>query len=247
MSTISIIWNSATVATISLAIILLATAMLLYIVIQRIKELHSGQQNQQYEPRLLYGSQPTSVGISILFHNIKSVSQIEQLLSVEHDRYEVVAIIDRENQQSLFEQIVNTYHLLQVNLPYTTIFHANSPLRRLYRSAERRFRRILIIDAPHSLPIHKVLTEALRVTSYEYVIVLDRALSLSPIAIELAIINISDQQQEHSDITYIYKDIAYPIWRRERLISNGGFSPTNITHRKTMLNISKKCSVGCRL
>ena len=109
------------------------------------------------------------VGCSVICHRATDVAQIENLLRTEYDRYEVIAIIDAEVYGKLFSEIVTRYRLLELDRPKHQS-ETDVKIRRLYRSGQRRYRHLVLLDIAQNVEMYNAMNCALKVASYNYVI-----------------------------------------------------------------------------
>lgn len=119
----------------------------------------------------LSGSDPLAEpGVSVVA-DFDTTRRIEALMSLDYLRYEVVVVGDVERRAELRE-LVGRYAMIDVGSPVVEP-HLQRSSRRLYRSRESRFRRLVVVDtvAPtsaerfdcglavrtydHVLPLHK--------------------------------------------------------------------------------------------
>jgi hypothetical protein len=161
------------------------------------------------------------IGCSVIYYKVKSIAEIEHLLSSTHNRYEVIAIINRELQPELFTSIVKHYHMTQVNLPQHSTH--TLPKAGLYRSAARNFRRLAILDYPTE-KFYQALNDAIPITSYDYIIPLCSPHTLLPHAIESIVITLSDSSARHIELLYNHTLSPCYVFQRDSLIMRGGLS-----------------------
>ena len=104
------------------------------------------------------------IGISILCPRPSSVRFVEALLDARYPAVEVVVAIDAERDSDLLIELRTTYLLVAVNPP---IAHADAPTpRALYRSRNRSFRRLVVIDIPNC-DIGSLLNAAICAASFD--------------------------------------------------------------------------------
>ncbi len=85
------------------------------------------------------------VGLSLLCSAPSSADEVAALLCVEQARYEVVAVVDGVARSSLFEELLVTFDLVRVEY-YPSEEIPVGGVRGLYRSRQRLFRRLLLLD-----------------------------------------------------------------------------------------------------
>lgn len=182
-------------------------------------------------------------GCSALCPAIKDIRQIEQLLSCDYPRYEVVISLNPELEQELFFAIVKNYKLVRVNNSCPQ--EIDSPeITSLYRSRLRGYRRLIIVTSEASNNYNK-LNVALNAASYDYIIPVSDNLFFHPHAITSLAIHLS---QAGNSPELIFCDGVVPcyVFQRDALIFRDGFSaaiikkiPHSTTHR-TYLSLMRR-------
>lgn len=114
------------------------------------------------------------IGISVLCTGVHGANQIEQLLTIEFVRYEVVVVLDSIRYPDQFADIASRYHMIQVDYTPSGDFPVKG-VRAVYRSRRRSFRRLLLIDrrsgvAGEGADAVNDFDVAADVASYEYVL-----------------------------------------------------------------------------
>lgn len=160
-------------------------------------------------------------GYSVICYAINNIEQIENLLQSEYNRYEILAVIDSRLYPDIFYSIVKNYGLIRVNTIISNEL-PNTYIRALYRSRQRQFRRLVLIDEAYTSPYNS-LNCATLVASYEYIIPFNATMRLRERAIEYAAILISESNQQFAAIHSSADEECYIIWR-EHIIQNKGFS-----------------------
>lgn len=163
-------------------------------------------------------------GCSVICYAVNDIEQIENLLHTEYDRYEILAVIDSRLYPDIFYSIVKQYGLIQVNTIVSDEL-SNTHIRALYRSRQRRFRRLVLLDEAYTSPYNS-LDCATLVASYEYIIPLNASMRLRERAIEYASILISENRERAIVAIHSSADDECYIIKREYIISHDGFSAT---------------------
>lgn len=163
------------------------------------------------------------VGCSVIWLGASSLSQIEKLLGTQYDRYEVITIIDASTQSTLFAQIIEQYGLVELNTPKSQP-HNEFAIRSLYRSAQRRYRHIVLLDIASEAKPHEALNSALAVVSYNYVIPIEGKLKLRPHAIESIAIKLSDYADRNIHLLESLGEPSCQIFRYDSVVAQGGFT-----------------------
>ena len=218
-------------ATITLIVLALLAALTIYAM--RRSALIIGAERQQ---RLLSDSSigchtPLGdIGCSLICRRVESMAQVENLLSVTYERYEAIVMIDATLQPELFAALVARYRMVRVNSPDTTQNSTNgrndSPkIRSLYRSAERRYRRLVVAEISADANPYAALNEVLSIASHNFVICTGSGVYIRPQAIHSIAITLSDSAALCPEALISLGDESYHALRREAVILRGGFSP----------------------
>ena len=169
------------------------------------------------------------VGCSVICHRATDVAQIENLLRTEYDRYEVIAIIDAEVYGELFSEIVSRYRLLELDRPKHQS-DTNAKIRRLYRSGQRRYRHLVLLDIQQNVEMYDAMNCALEVASYNYVIPIKGGYHLRQHAIESIAILLSDDSEQNIELLESLGNPSCQIFRYDTVVAKGGFS-ANLPHK----------------
>lgn len=96
-----------------------------------------------------YASEAMSqTGVSVVVSGVRSAREIEARLSSEYWRYEVIVVIDSTRDRGLLPTLCRKYSLIRVSFPATDELTIEGvPL--LYRSRQRRYRRLVVVDRLH--------------------------------------------------------------------------------------------------
>lgn len=175
------------------------------------------------------------VGCSVICHRVTDAAQIENLLRTEYDRYEVIAIIDAEIYGELFSEIVTRYRLLELDRPKHQS-ETDVKIRKLYRSGQRRYRHLVLLDIQQNVGMYDAMNCALEVTSYNYVIPIKEGYHLRQHAIESIAILLSDDSEQNIELLESLGNPSCQIFRYDTVVAKGGFSPNlpdKITPRNT--------------
>lgn len=162
------------------------------------------------------------VGCSIICTGVSEMEQIEDLLSEEYDRYEVVVVLDSALQSEAFREIVAHFRMIRVNDTQTGELPSAS-IAALYRSRQRSFRRLIVVDRRASTP-YDDLDAALSVASYDYLFPIGHNTRLCPRAIESVVIALAEPANSGVEMLHSVTSESY-VFQREAIIRRGGFSP----------------------
>lgn len=162
------------------------------------------------------------VGCSAICSGVRSIARIEELLGQEYDRYEVVITIDADLYPEEFSAIISHYRMIRVNCAHSEEL-PSATIRTLYRSRQRSFRRLILLDKPHS-DIYGNLDAAATVASYNYLLPVGPTTHLCDKSIESIAIMLSEQDFHNIGLLHSVATDTY-IFSRDTVINNGGFSP----------------------
>lgn len=162
-----------------------------------------------------------SVGCSILCCGIDRTDDIQHLLSDEYSHYEVVISLDADTCPKLFDEIIARYKMIRVEAPDSSEFR-HKAIRRLYRSRQRCFRRLVLLDKAEESPYDE-LNAAAAASSFDYLLPIGRGTLLRPCAVSSLAIIISESRHKPLDIIYSHADGSM-LFRRDAVASLGGFS-----------------------
>jgi hypothetical protein len=162
------------------------------------------------------------VGCSAICSGVRDITRIEELLGQEYDRYEVIIAIDAEQYPEEFRAIISHYRMIRVNCSRSEEL-PSAAIRNLYRSRQRSFRRLILLDKPHS-DIYGDLDAAAIVASYNYLLPVGPTTHLCNKAIESIAITLSEQDFHSIGLLHAVSSDTY-IFCRDAVINNGGFSP----------------------
>ena len=174
------------------------------------------------------------VGCSVICTGVSKMEQIEDLLSEEYDRFEVVVVMDSTLQSEAFREIVAHFRMIRVNATQTGELPSAS-IDALYRSRQRSFRRLILVDRRTSTT-YDDLDAALSVASYGYVFPIGRNMRLCAHAIESVVIALAEPKNSGVELLYSATSGSY-IFQREAIIRRGGFSPRMLHRRATFRRI----------
>ena len=95
--------------------------------------------------RTAYSDAPDGIGISVLCSGVTDPAQLENLLSPEYSRYEVVVVLDSRRQAAEFGALVARYRMIRVEWTFAGELEVTG-VRALGRSRKRCFRRLVLVD-----------------------------------------------------------------------------------------------------
>lgn len=162
------------------------------------------------------------IGCSVICCGIREMEHIEELLGQEYDRYEVIITLDAEQYPNEFRTIISHYRMIRVNCSLNEELPSAS-IRTLYRSRQRSFRRLILIDRAES-DTYDDLDAATLIASYNYLLPIGHNTHLCDKAIESIVIALSEQSIYNVEMLCSTTTESY-VFRRDVVIANGGFSP----------------------
>lgn len=178
-----------------------------------------------------------NIGCSVICTSVWSVKHIEELLSTEYDKFEVVVVLDSSRHNKAFQRIIDHFHLIRVSCLQSEELPA-AAIRQLYRSRDRALRRIVLVDRKY-VTQYDDLNAATAVAAYDMIIPIGKDYHLHPQAIKFIISTLSEKRANNQLIELIYSSVmtrSY-VFYREAIIRLGGFS-ANILKQIPQNNIS---------
>ena len=166
---------------------------------------------------------PDDIGISILCTGVYDPAQLENLLSSEYARYEVIAVLDARLYPERFEKLAARYRMIGVEptrsdeLPVTGI-------RGMSRSRRRCYRRLVLIDRAHDTPDGD-LQAAAAAASFDYLLPIHRGQYLLDDAILRLVAELSSYPRNELRLIRSCLGIPLTLLHREAVIAAGGFGP----------------------
>ena len=160
-------------------------------------------------------------GCSIVCSRVHDIEQLHSMLTTECDRYEVILALDTNLYADEAELIIHTFKMMRVNSPeYSELPH--TPIRTLYRSRQRAFRRLILIDKGFT-STYDDLNAATAISSYDYLLPVTTDTRIRHGAIEDIIITLADHAYADFDIIHSVAD-GYRVFHRDAIVSADGFS-----------------------
>lgn len=164
---------------------------------------------------------PDGIGISVLCSGVRTPEQVENLLSTEYARYEVVVVLDSRRYPLEFRALAARYRIIRVEyvpseeLPVTGV-------RGLGRSRRRCFRRLVLVDRKQDTP-EGDFDAAAGVAAYDYVLPLREGQCLLPGTVGRLMAELGASAPGACGL------VRTPFGRvsllaREEVVSTGGFS-----------------------
>lgn len=158
------------------------------------------------------------IGCSVVCSGIADREQIADLLRQEYERYEVIVVLDSSFQAEALHEIVSHYRMVSVNC--TPTLELPTSIRHLYRSRQRSYRRLIVVDTPHC-STYNDWNAGILVSSFDYILPISDGMALYNRAIENLAIALCSSSQ--IDLLRSNTSPATVVSRRT-IIAFGGFS-----------------------
>lgn len=168
------------------------------------------------------GDAPDGIGISVLCSGVRTQEQVENLLSVEYARYEVVVVLDSLRYPAEFAALSTRYHMIRVEYALSEELPVPG-VRALGRSRKRRFRRLVLVDRVQDTPDGD-FDAAAGVAAYDYVLPVREGQYLLPGAVGRLVAEVGEQGAGRCD--FVRSRIGEPasLLSREAVVAAGGFA-----------------------
>lgn len=171
--------------------------------------------------RPAYSDAPDSIGISVLCSGVSDPAQIENLLSSEYARYEVVVVLDARCRPMEFAALVARYRLIRVEWVCTGELEVEG-VRALGRSRKRRFRRLVLVDRASDGPAGD-FDAAASVSTYDYLLPVRAGQYLLPGAVERLVAELGGEPSGTLDAVRSCLCEPALLLSREAVVAAGGF------------------------
>lgn len=170
----------------------------------------------------LVSDAPEGTGISVVCSGVREHAQLENLLGVEYARYEVVVVLDARHFFAEFDAIVTRYRMIRVNYVPCEELPVDG-VRGLYRSRQRSYRRLVLIDRAQS-SAYEDFDAAGCVATYDYLLPVRQGCLLLPGTVERLAAELSECPSGMLEL--VRSRLAEPavLVSREVVLREGGFS-----------------------
>ncbi|MCM1151458.1 MAG: hypothetical protein NC322_05405 [Alistipes senegalensis] len=167
------------------------------------------------------GDASAVVGFSLLCSGVRRSGQIENLLSSEYARCEVIVVADAWHRPVFFESLVARYKLIRVEYLPADEFPVHR-VRSMWRSRKRCFRRLVLLDCSGESP-EGDFDAAASVATYDWLIPVRNGRYLLPGALERLAVEVG--QSAPGSVGVIRSRIGEPfvLFSREAVVAAGGF------------------------
>lgn len=164
-----------------------------------------------------------TIGFSLLCSGVRRLSQVENLLSSEYVRSEVVVVADASLRRAFFESLIARYRMIRVEYLPSDEFPVRH-VRSMWRSRRRCFRRLVLLDRPEESPADD-WNAAASVASYDYLVPVRDGQYLLPGALER--LSVEAGQGRPGAVGALRSRVGEPfaLLSREAVAAAGGFGP----------------------
>lgn len=166
---------------------------------------------------------PDDIGISILCTGVDDPAQLENLLSSEYARYEVIAVLDSRRHPERFERLAARYRMIGVE-PTRTDELPVTGIRGMSRSRRRCYRRLVLIDRAHDTPDGDLLAAA-AAASFDYLLPVHRGQYLLDDAIVRLVAELGSYPRNGLRLVRSCLGVPLLLLHREAVVAAGGFGP----------------------
>lgn len=133
----------------SILILTVLLLTLLSVIVASVRTLAALRKGRMLTSCHGYGSEAMShTGVSVVVSGVRSEREIERRLSSEYWRYEVIVVLDSSFDEQLLHRLCHKYALIRVHFPTVDDLPIEGTPR-LYRSRQRRYRRLVVVDRLH--------------------------------------------------------------------------------------------------
>lgn len=164
---------------------------------------------------------PDGIGISVLCSGVSDPEQIENLLSSEYARYEVVVVLDAQRHAAEFAALVARYRMIRVEWVSSGELEV-AGVRALGRSRKRNFRRLVLVDRAYD-GREGDLDAAAAVATYDFLLPVGAGQRLLPGAVERLVAELGGEPAGTIELVRSYLGERTLLLGREALIAAGGF------------------------
>ena len=164
---------------------------------------------------------PDGIGISVLCSGVTDAAQIENLLSPEYSRYEVIVVLDARRHAAEFAALVARYRMIRVEWVCSGELEV-SGVRALGRSRRRCFRRLVLVDRDWDSEAGD-FDAAASVATYDYLLPVRTGCFLLPGTVERLVAELGEGRPGSLDL--ICSPLGEPaaLLSREAVVAAGGF------------------------
>ena len=163
---------------------------------------------------------PDGIGISVLCSGVTDAAQIENLLSPEYSRYEVIVVLDARRHAAEFAALTARYRMIRVEWVCSGELEV-SGVRALGRSRRRCFRRLVLVDRARDSEAGD-FDAAASVATYDYLLPVRAGCFLLPGSVERLVAELGEGRPGSLDL--IRSPLGEPaaLLSREAVVAAGG-------------------------
>lgn len=177
-----------------------------------------------------YGSEAMSqTGVSVVVSGVRSVREIEQRLSSEYWRYEVIVVVDSTLDARLLHALCHKYALIRVSFPTVEELPIEG-VPMLYRSRQRRYRRLVVVDRLHRSRADDWNCGVV-VSSFDRIVPLEADRFLLPDALPRWVMELHESGEHRNEVlaaqvapTHFFDRRRVAMFARSAVIAEGGFT-----------------------
>lgn len=213
----------------SILILTLLVLTLLSVVVASLRTLAALRKGRMLASCHGYGSEAMSqTGVSVVVSGVRSEREIEQRLSSEYWRYEVIVVVDSTLDAQLLHRLCHKYSLIRVNFPTVDELSIDGAPR-LYRSRQRRYRRLVVVDRLHRSRADDWNCGVV-VASFDRIVPLESDRFLLPDALPRWVMELHESGECRNEVlaaqvapTHFFDRRRVAMFARSAVIAEGGF------------------------
>ena len=214
----------------SIIILAMLIAILVSVVVAAVRTLAARRKGRMLAECHGYGSEAMSqTGVSVVVSGARTEGEIEQRLSSEYWRYEVIVVVDSSLDPTFLHTLCLKYALIRVNFPAVDELPIEG-VAMLYRSRQRRYRRLVVIDR-----LHRSCADdwncGVAVASFDRIVPLESDRFLLPDALPRWVMELHERGTHTTEAlsaqvapTHFYDRRRVAMFLRSAVIGEGGFA-----------------------
>lgn len=214
----------------SIVILTVLSLVLVAVVVAAVRTLAALRKGRMLAECHGYGSEAMSqTGVSVVVSGARTEGEIEQRLSSEYWRYEVIVVVDSSIDAKLLHALCLKYALIRVNFPTIEELPIEG-VAMLYRSRQRRYRRLVVIDR-----LHRSCADdwncGVAVASFDRIVPLETDRFLLPDALPRWVMELHERESRKVEVlaaqvapTHFYDRRRVAMFSRSAVIAAGGFA-----------------------
>ncbi len=164
-----------------------------------------------------------TIGFSLLCSGVRRLSQIENLLSSEYVRSEVVVVADASLRRAFFESLIARYRMIRVEYLPSDEFPVQH-VRSMWRSRRRCFRRLVLLDRSEDTSADD-WNAAASVASYDWLIPVRDGQYLLPGVLERLSVEAGQGHPGAVGALRSWVGGSFVLLSRDAVAAAGGFGP----------------------